>query len=414
MNAMFAILGLSGTELIIVLVAILVLFGAKRIPEFAKGLGKGINEFKKASREVTDSIENEPAQPPRQNASGQHHRTVASPIRRRRKPKSSDPRRAEWQPQIFHGRFFQRTAAGRAGGGRRPGQKFSRTPRRFPLAAHQDRRGLAGLPDRLPLCRAGNRRHPEMAAVPCGARARERRTQGAGLRRHKHASPRLDLTTNQIGGIDLGTNWFTVVASRAGAGRQQHFAVAFRWKKIRPRRRCCKSATDLVYLDPAAPFFSSMQLAFYGGILLASPVIFFFVAQFVLPALKIREKKYVLRAAFIGVGLFLAGVAFCYFFVLARALKFAEWWALWMGVKVPEWRAETYFSFVTKFLLGMGLGFELPVVLLALVKIGMLDYQKADGAAPLHDRHQPGSRRAADHAGTVHAGRHGRGPANPV
>ncbi len=56
---MLAILGLSGTELIIVLVAILVLFGAKRIPEFAKGLGKGINEFKKASREVTESIENE-------------------------------------------------------------------------------------------------------------------------------------------------------------------------------------------------------------------------------------------------------------------------------------------------------------------------------------------------------------------
>jgi sec-independent protein translocase protein TatA len=59
MNTCLAVLGLSGTELIIVLVAILVLFGAKRIPEFAKGLGKGINEFKKASREVTDSISEE-------------------------------------------------------------------------------------------------------------------------------------------------------------------------------------------------------------------------------------------------------------------------------------------------------------------------------------------------------------------
>jgi sec-independent protein translocase protein TatA len=59
MKPIFAVLGLSGTELIIVLVAILVLFGAKKIPEFAKGLGKGINEFKKASREVADSIENE-------------------------------------------------------------------------------------------------------------------------------------------------------------------------------------------------------------------------------------------------------------------------------------------------------------------------------------------------------------------
>jgi sec-independent protein translocase protein TatA len=63
MKPIFAVLGLSGTELIIVVVAILVLFGAKKIPEFAKGLGKGINEFKKASREVTDSIENEPSTP---------------------------------------------------------------------------------------------------------------------------------------------------------------------------------------------------------------------------------------------------------------------------------------------------------------------------------------------------------------
>jgi sec-independent protein translocase protein TatC len=47
-----------------------------------------------------------------------------------------------------------------------------------------------------------------------------------------------------------------------------------------------------------------------------------------------------------------------------------------MGVQMPEWRAETYFSFVTKFMLGMGLGFEMPVVLLALVKIGILDYRK--------------------------------------
>ena len=61
MKPIFAILGLSGTELIIVLVAVLVLFGAKKIPEFAKGLGKGINEFKKASREVSDSLENESA-----------------------------------------------------------------------------------------------------------------------------------------------------------------------------------------------------------------------------------------------------------------------------------------------------------------------------------------------------------------
>ena len=49
---------MGGGEMVLVFAAILVLFGAKKIPEFAKGLGQGIKEFKKASREVTDEINN--------------------------------------------------------------------------------------------------------------------------------------------------------------------------------------------------------------------------------------------------------------------------------------------------------------------------------------------------------------------
>ena len=55
MNTLFA-WAIGGTELIIILVAVLILFGSKKIPEFARGLGQGIKEFKKASREVTDEI----------------------------------------------------------------------------------------------------------------------------------------------------------------------------------------------------------------------------------------------------------------------------------------------------------------------------------------------------------------------
>src|SRR5437660_408302 len=58
MNVSLAVLGLSGGELIVVLGAILILFGAKRIPEFAKGLGQGIREFKKAQNEVMAEIHN--------------------------------------------------------------------------------------------------------------------------------------------------------------------------------------------------------------------------------------------------------------------------------------------------------------------------------------------------------------------
>jgi len=48
----------GGMQVILILAIVLIMFGAKKIPELAKGLGKGINEFKKATREVTDEIQN--------------------------------------------------------------------------------------------------------------------------------------------------------------------------------------------------------------------------------------------------------------------------------------------------------------------------------------------------------------------
>ena len=57
MNIMFAGM-LGGWEIILVLAVVLILFGAKKLPELAKGLGTGIKEFKKATREVTEEIQN--------------------------------------------------------------------------------------------------------------------------------------------------------------------------------------------------------------------------------------------------------------------------------------------------------------------------------------------------------------------
>jgi sec-independent protein translocase protein TatA len=57
MKIMLAAL-LGGWEWVIVLLAVLLLFGARKIPELARGLGQGIKEFKKATREVTDEIQN--------------------------------------------------------------------------------------------------------------------------------------------------------------------------------------------------------------------------------------------------------------------------------------------------------------------------------------------------------------------
>ncbi|MDB6028400.1 MAG: Twin-arginine translocation protein TatA/E [Verrucomicrobiales bacterium] len=56
MNCTLALLGLGGGEIVLILAVVLLLFGAKKLPELAKGLGQGIREFKKASNEVTDEL----------------------------------------------------------------------------------------------------------------------------------------------------------------------------------------------------------------------------------------------------------------------------------------------------------------------------------------------------------------------
>jgi sec-independent protein translocase protein TatA len=66
MNTMFGLFNLGGSEIILILVLVLVLFGAKKLPELAKGLGQGIKEFKKATREVTDEVQNAMDQTPAQ------------------------------------------------------------------------------------------------------------------------------------------------------------------------------------------------------------------------------------------------------------------------------------------------------------------------------------------------------------
>ena len=68
MNTMFGLFNLGGGEIILILALILILFGARKLPELAKGLGQGIKEFKKATKEVTDEVQSamdeHPSPPP--------------------------------------------------------------------------------------------------------------------------------------------------------------------------------------------------------------------------------------------------------------------------------------------------------------------------------------------------------------
>ncbi len=127
-------------------------------------------------------------------------------------------------------------------------------------------------------------------------------------------------------------------------------------------------------LNPTEGFMLSMKLAFFAGIIVSFPLLLMFILQFVLPGLHHHEKRVLWPALAIGFGLFLFGVAFSYFFVLPRALTFFHDWSLKMGVS-NDWRIGYYITFATQFTLLFGLSFELPVVVMVFVKIGLLSYE---------------------------------------
>jgi sec-independent protein translocase protein TatC len=183
------------------------------------------------------------------------------------------------------------------------------------------------------------------------------------------------LTPEQQQSFNLGTNRFvavTVEPLTLGTNRVLGWRVNDDPRVIADAQRM---NIELINLSPAGGFIVAFQVALYGGMVLASPFIFYFIASFVFPALKLRERKHVYRGLAIGLGLFLTGVAFCYFVLMPVALAAAQMYSNWLGLGAMQWRAEDYISFVCKFMLGMGLGFELPVVILTLVKIGVLDYR---------------------------------------
>jgi sec-independent protein translocase protein TatC len=126
-------------------------------------------------------------------------------------------------------------------------------------------------------------------------------------------------------------------------------------------------------LKPTETFMLTMKLAFFAGIIVSFPFLLYFLLQFIVPGLKEKERKALWPALLIGFGLFLGGVFFAYFFVLPNVLTFFYEWGKSMGIS-NDWRIGYYISFATTFVLIFGLAFELPVVVMTLVKIGLLSH----------------------------------------
>ncbi len=185
---------------------------------------------------------------------------------------------------------------------------------------------------------------------------------------------RFQLKTNAVPGLQIPTNTpaLRIDLTVLTIGTNQVLGIQINTNGPPADRSFIK----LMTIGPLGGFMVAFQIALYGGIGMSSPFLLLFIGQFVIPALRRKEKRFIYRALAIGVGLFMVGVAFCYQYVLPVTLQASAAFSEWEGFAADQWRAEEYISFICKFMLAMGLSFELPVVILALVKIGLLDYPK--------------------------------------
>lgn len=133
--------------------------------------------------------------------------------------------------------------------------------------------------------------------------------------------------------------------------------------------------------QPGEAFMLSLQLAFFGGVILASPLLLYFLLQFVAPGLLAHEKRVLYKSMWWGVGLFLVGCVFAYYTVLPRVLSFFFEYSWNMGI-ANDWRIGYYISFAAKLVFVFGIIFELPVIIIPLIKLGVLTYARMKRSRP--------------------------------
>ena len=132
---------------------------------------------------------------------------------------------------------------------------------------------------------------------------------------------------------------------------------------------------DVLYaIDPFESFSTRFTIAIWTALVACSPVIFWQILAFFLPALKPKERRWFIPTFVIATILFVFGAVFCYAVILNAAFGWLTDQAVGFGEILP--RMSTYIDIIIKFELGFGLAFELPLIVFYLVVFDVVPYKK--------------------------------------
>jgi sec-independent protein translocase protein TatC len=132
--------------------------------------------------------------------------------------------------------------------------------------------------------------------------------------------------------------------------------------------------SKMIATSVISPFLVPMKVTLLFGFILALPWVLYQMWAFVAPGLYTHEKRLVAPLVIASSGLFMAGVAFCYFLVFGKVFAFINQVSPTSISVMPD--IENYLDFVMSMCLAFGCAFEVPVVVVVLVRMGLVSVAK--------------------------------------
>ena len=132
--------------------------------------------------------------------------------------------------------------------------------------------------------------------------------------------------------------------------------------------------TTLIATNVISPFMVPLKITLMAAFLVSLPVVLYQLWAFVAPGLYSHEKRLVLPLVVSSTLLFVAGVAFCYFFVFGKVFAFIQGFAPKSITAAPD--IEAYLSFVLSMFIAFGATFEVPVAVVVLTRMGIVTVAK--------------------------------------
>src|SRR5687767_14858362 len=147
-----------------------------------------------------------------------------------------------------------------------------------------------------------------------------------------------------------------------------------------PLMNALPEGAKMIATGVITPFMVPVKVTALVGFMIALPYVLYQAWAFVAPGLYEHEKKLALPLIVASTVLFFIGVAFCYFFVFGKVFAFIHDFAPKSITPAPD--IEAYFSFVITMFLAFGVTFEIPIVVIVLVRLGLVSIDKLRAARP--------------------------------